>query len=212
VNTKGDTDSARWPPKRCDMPDLSKLSAKLTIDHTLNWTFRGVGLQMDGPGQAQFLNLVRLVDKTLLEYENARQYLQRYLNSHNQIGLFMRCVDHMENCVDSLNRVLSHLEGLRTSLHREQSRSSEPLPQIAREDIPSSTARKRINEIRDGIQHMDDRITKGRAGRDIAPIGLVVKSDSIELDNKEIYFVELAHWIEQVYAITERLVGYTPSS
>jgi hypothetical protein len=194
------------------MPDLSNLSATLTIDHSLNLVFGGAGLQMHGPGQAQFLNLVRLVDKTILEYENARQYLQRYVDSHNKLRLFMRCVDHMENCVDSLNRAFSHLEGLRTSLHREQSRSSEPLPQITREDIPSSTARKRINDIRDAMQHMDDRISKGRAGRDIAPIGLNVKSDSIELDNEEIYFVELVHWIEQIYAVTERLVGYTPTS
>lgn len=48
---------------------------------------------------------------------------------------------------------------------------------------------------------MDDRISKGRAGADIAPIGLNVKSDSIELDNEEIYFADLAHWVRQVYEV-----------
>jgi hypothetical protein len=194
------------------MPDLSNLSGTLAIDHMLNWTLRGVGLQMEGPGQAQFLNLVRLVDKTLLEYESARQYLQQYVDSRNKTSLYMRCVGHMENCVDSLNRVFSHLVRLRTSLHREQSHTSEPLPQIVREVIPSRTDRKRINDIRDAIQHMDDRIRKNRAGRDIAPIGLLVKSDSIELDGREITFIELADWIQQVYTVTERLVGYTSPS
>jgi hypothetical protein len=206
-----DNEAGRWPPKRCEMPSLSNLSSTLTIDYLLNYTFGNAGLQIVGPGGYQFLNLIRLVDKTLLEYEQAREYLQRYVDSHNKTSLFMRCVDHMENCVDSLNRVFLHLDGLRTSLHREQSHTSEPLPQINREDLPSTTNRKRINDIRDAIQHMDDRISKGRAGKDIAPIGLNVKSDSIELDNEEIYFVELAQWIEQVYAVTERLVGYAPT-
>ena len=206
------TDAGRWPPKRCDMPDLTHLHGKLTIDYFLSQTFGGTGLRMDGPGQAQFLNLVRLVDKTLHEYEQARQYLQRYVDSHNKPSLFMRCVDHMENCVDSLHRVFLHLDGLKVSLHKERSRTTEPLPQIDRKKLPKGNDKKRVDHIRDAIQHMDDRISKGRAGRDIPPIGLMVKSDSIELEDIEISFDELAHWIQQVWETTEHLVGYTPSS
>jgi hypothetical protein len=39
------------------------------------------------------------------------------VDSRNKTSLYMRCVGHMENCVDSLNRVFSHLVQLRTSLH-----------------------------------------------------------------------------------------------
>jgi hypothetical protein len=209
MNVYDNDQLGRWPPERCDMPDLSDLHGNLTFDYFLNRYFRRAGLQMEGSGQAQFLNLVRLVDKTLLEYESARQYLQQYVDSDNRTSLFMRCVDHMENCIDSLNRAFAHLEGLKTSLHYERSRTSQPMPQIDRQEIPSARNKKRINDIRDAIQHMDDRISKGRAGADTAPIGLNVKSDSIELDNEEIYFDELAHWVRQVYAVTERLAGYT---
>ena len=209
MNIYDDDQLGRWPPKRCAMPDLSDLHANLTLDYFLNRTLGNAGLQMKGSGQAQFLNLVRLVDKTLLEYESARQYLQQYVESDNRTSLFMRCVGHMENCIDSLNRAFSHLEGLKASLHHEQSRTSQPIPQIAREEVPNARSRKRVNDIRDAIQHMDDRISKGRAGAEIAPIGLNVKSDSIELDNEEIYFADLAHWVRQVYEVTGRLEGYT---
>lgn len=209
MNIDDNTQLGRWPPKRCDMPGLSDLHGNLTLDYGLNRIWNSAGLQMEGSGRAQFLNLVRLVDKTLLEYESARQYSQQYVDSDNRTSLFMRCVGHMENCIDSLNRAFSHLEGLKASLHHEQCRTSRPMPRIAREEIPNARNRKRVNDIRDAIQHMDDRISKGRAGASVAPIGLNVKSDSIELDNEEIYFAELAHWVRQVYEVTERLAEYT---
>jgi hypothetical protein len=206
------SESGRWPPRRCEMPDLSNLSGKLTIDYFLNYAFGNTELQMSGPGQAQFLNFIRLVDKTLLEYEPARFDLQNYVNSDNRTSLFMRCVDHMENCVDSLHRSFLHLDGLRTSIYRERQRTNEPLPDIHRDELPKSSNRKRIDNIRDAIQHMDDRISKGRAGADIAPIGLNVKSDSVELDHEEIYYAELALWIQQIYGVAEQLTNYTSSA
>ena len=206
------SESGRWPPRRCEMPDLSNLSGKLTIDYFLNYAFGNTGLQMNGPGQAQFLNFIRLVDKTLLEYEQARLDLQSYVDSDNRTSLFMRCVDHMENCVDSLHRSFLHLDGLTTSIHRERQRTNEPLPDIHRDELPKSSNRKRIDNIRDAIQHMDDRISKGRAGADIAPIGLNVKSDSVELDHEEIYYAELALWIQQIYRVAEQLTNYTSSA
>jgi hypothetical protein len=212
MNADNGNESGRWPPKRNEMPDLSNLPSKLVSGYFLNSTFGKAGLHMSGTGQAQFLNFIRLVDKTLLEYEQARLYLQRYVDSHNRTSLFMRCVDHMENCVDSLHRSFLHLHGLRTSIYRERQRTNEPLPQIHKHELPTSGDRKRIDNIRDAIQHMDDRISKGRAGADIAPIGLNVKSDSIELAHEEIYFTELASWIEQVHNVAEQLITYTPPS
>ena len=206
------SESGRWPPRRCEMPDLSNLSGKLTIDYFLNYAFGNTGLQMSGPGQAQFLNFIRLVDKTLLEYEQARLDLQSYVDSDNRTSLFMRCVDHMENCVDSLHRSFLHLNGLRTSIYRERQHTNEPLPDIDRDELPTSSDRKRIDNIRDAMQHMDDRISKGRAGADIAPIGLNVKSDSVELDHEEIYYAELALWIQQIYRVAEQLTNYTSSA
>jgi hypothetical protein len=210
MNADNDNQSERWPPKRCEMPDLSNMSDKLTISYFMNQTFGRTGLQLDGPGGYQFLVLIRLVDKTLLEYEQAREYLQRYVDSNNKTSQFMRCVGHMENCVDSLHRCFLHMEGLRVSLHKERERESDPLPHIGREEVPKKSSRDRVMRIRHAIQHMDERISKGRAGADIAPIGLNVKSDSIELDHEEIYFAELASWIRQVYKVAERLITYDP--
>lgn len=211
MNPDNDNEPGRWPPKRCEMPDLSKLSAKLTVSYFMNQTFGRTGLRMDGAGQAQFMNLVRLVDKTLLEYEQARKYLQRYVDSHNRTSLFMRCVSHMENCIDSLHRVFLHLKGLKASLY-EKTLMGEAVPQIRRDDLPKNSAYKRIMRIRHAIQHMDERISRREAGADTAPIGLKVKSDSIVLDYEEIYFAELASWIQQIHNVTEHLVTYSPSS
>jgi len=55
---------------------------------------------------------------------------------------------------------------------------------------------------------MDDDISKGKAGRDLAPIGLIVNSDSIELGGMEISHEDLASWIKQVYKATQRLIEY----
>jgi hypothetical protein len=114
----------------------------------------------------------------------------------------------MENCIDSLYRSFLHVEGLKVSLYKERERANEALPQIARENLPKKSNMKRVMRIRHAIQHMDDRISKGRAGADIAPIGLNVKSDSVELDHEEIYFVELASWIQQIYNVAMQLVMY----
>jgi uncharacterized protein Yka (UPF0111/DUF47 family) len=78
----------------------------------MNYTFGRTGLQLKGIGDYQFLNLVRVFDKTLTEYEQAREYLQRYVDSNKKMSSFLRCVGHMENCVDSLHRSFLHMEGL----------------------------------------------------------------------------------------------------
>jgi hypothetical protein len=129
-------ESGRWPPKRCEMPDLSNLSALLTVSYMLNRTLGNTGLQMSGSGQYQFLNLIRLVDKTLLEYGYARDYLQQYVDSDNKTRLFFRCTDHMENCVDSLRRSFFHIEELRLSLNKGRDSRQEPLPQLTSEELP----------------------------------------------------------------------------
>jgi hypothetical protein len=211
MNAKTGNQSGRWPPKLCEMPDVSNLTATLMVSYLQNRTLGGTGLQMGGSGQYQFLNLIRLIDKTLLAYEEARHYLQRYVASHNKTSLFMRYVNHMETCVDSLHRVFLHLEGLKASMHERRKLTNEPLPQIRREELPSKSARKRISRIRHAIQHMDERISRSEAGAEIAPIGLNVKSDSIELDHEEIYYAELACWIRQTYKVAEQLTTH-PSS
>jgi hypothetical protein len=165
---------------------------------------------MDGPGGYQFLNLIRLVDKTLLEYEQSREYLQRYVDSDNTTSLFFRCTDHMENCVDSLQRSFLHMEGLKVALHKEMKRTEETLPKIGRDELPKKSDRNRVRRIRNAMHHMDEKISRGEAGADIAPIGLNVKSDSVELDHEEIYFAELAFWIQQIYKVAVRLVMYEP--
>jgi hypothetical protein len=136
MNADNGNQAGRWPPKRCEMPNLSNLSPTLTIDYFLNYTFRNTGLQMEGSGGYQFLNLIRLVDKTLLEYKQACEHLQQYVDSHNVTSNFFRCTDHMENCIDSLRRSFLHMEGLQRSLDKESERRQGSLPQITDEELP----------------------------------------------------------------------------
>lgn len=210
MSADNDNESGRWPPKRCEMPDLPDLHGKFTLGYFLNREFRNTGLQIDGPGQMQFLNFIRLLDKTLIEYRQAREHLQQYVGSDSKLSQFFRCTDHMENCVDSLHRTFLHLEGLKASLHKEQERPNKPLPQINRDDLPKGKDRNRIRSIRRAIQHMDRDISRGKVGEGVAPIGLNVKSDSIELDHKIIYFTELAEWIRQTCVVAEQLIDYAP--
>ena len=204
------TQGGRWPPKRCDMPNLSGFSSNLTVEYFANRTLRNVGLEIPFPGRAFFLNLTRLADKTLYEYEEARKYLQRYVHSGNETTLFFRCVGHMENCVDSLHRIFQHTNRLQHHLHtlEEENHTGHPAPIISRNELPKSKDRARVAKIRRAIQHMDDDISKEKAGRNLAPIGLIVNSDSIELGGTEISHEDLASWIKQVHKATQRLIEY----
>jgi hypothetical protein len=183
------------------MPDLSKLDSKNILNLMLNRWLGGQGLQAD-PGRMYLSNLARLIDKALREYEDARSFLNQYVNSGNKTSLLFRCVYHMENCVEALHRAVLHAEKLRRDAST---------PKISKTVLPTPNAQTRLRNTRHAMLHVDEWIHKGKAGPGRSPIGLLVKSDSIQCGCEEIYFNELAEWITQVQEVTVQLIAHSPS-
>jgi hypothetical protein len=194
------------------MPDLSHLNNYLIGSYFLNRVLGGAGFQTPDRSRAFFLNLVRLTDKTLGEYEETRTHLQRYVDSPNKTSLLLKCTGHMENCIDSLHRLFKHASKLRNRLHTLEKETGQPVPKLDWKKLPKKKETDRIEHIRHAIQHMDDRISEGKAGEGISYIGLHVMSDSIELEDEIIYHRELAAWTQQVHKVAEQLVAYVPTA
>ena len=101
----------RWPPRRCEMPDLSGLRKKIVLDLILNWLFRGrrpLGQKPD----ALVNSFIRLVDKVVLEYEAARLSLLEYVSAPRGVmSPLFNAAGHLENCLNSLKRAIRFADG-----------------------------------------------------------------------------------------------------
>jgi hypothetical protein len=89
------------------MPDLGHLDSKNSLNAMLNVVFGGRGM-IGHPGQGLLTLYVRVMDKTVLEYEAARAALLSGSPRRTTSGATLfRTIDHLETCVDSLHaRVL----------------------------------------------------------------------------------------------------------
>ena len=91
------------------------------------------------------MNLVRLTDKALREYEQAREMLLAFTRDQNRISNYFRAIDHLENCVSATHRASLQAEVVR--------------PRLGRSLALTGHQKDRLVEIRDVIEHMDDRLT-----------------------------------------------------
>jgi hypothetical protein len=189
----------RWPPKRCDMPDLSQLSEKIVLNMMLNRAFLGRGPR-DLKASALVANFVRLVEKTLIEYKNIHASLLEYVNTpKTHISPYIHAVNHMETCLISLNRCKNYIQRIK---------GIKAIHQIPRDiKVLVKNNEKRIRNIRRAIEHLDADISQ-----DLIPvdemIAVVVKSDSVELYGIEIFFTELAEWIKELHSLASILSDY----
>ena len=67
-------------------------------------------------------------------------------------------------------------------------------------------ARMKWNEIRNAVEHMDERIRKGLVVDEL--IGLWIDDDGIELSGQKISFDELAEWMRELHGLSELLAAY----
>lgn len=192
------TDKGRWPPKRCEMPDLSGESDKKILGHMLNVFFRGGGPK-DWQAAAFSSNFVRLCDLATREYELAREALIEQVNTpNNMMSPLFRAVGHFEQCFSALQRALlfaHHKKG----------------PKLPHSDVLSNRVTKRLRDIRNAIEHTDKDLRKGKINENEPMPMMFVKSDSVKLCGNEIYYNELAEWIRALNKLAEFVVSYCES-
>ena len=183
-------DEGRWPPKQCEMPDLSSVSDTRTLSVIGNFIVRGIGAETYGHG-ASFLNFVRLVDQATREYKLARSALAKSVSSKTVVWeLLLRATDHMENLVTALCRAVGMIR------NEAAQRGHEVLP---------SDAINRLHGLRRSISQRDEEISQGIIAPG-QPIALRVKSDAVELGGYEVYYTELASWLRRLHRLADHLI------
>ena len=135
------------------MPALDHLVANMRVV-VLERSLAGPPTQLRGNhvATAVFVNFCRLTDKALLEYEAARADFDSYVSGAGSPLPYLRGIDHMENCIDATYRAVRHAEALR-------------LLKIGRgAPAPTKEQRDGLKQVRDAIQHSEDRLLKNSNG------------------------------------------------
>jgi hypothetical protein len=182
-------------PKECKMPDLSGLDA---LTNRLL-----VQVIIGDPGISKKValyrrNFVRLVDKALKEYHEAREAV--LADIAEAWGMyFIAFTDHIETCINATARLYKLLERIKSE------KEAPAFPRELRELV--ETKNESIRYIRDSVEHMDKDIQKGEVepGK---PIMLTVSEndESIIIANHEIKFEELAMVLEKMHGIAQYIL------
>jgi hypothetical protein len=146
------------------LPDLSALDNKLTANYMLSATFRGVF----PPGDAQHLvtAFVRSTESALRRYEEARLRLEHSTQADG-IAEYLRGADDLEIAFMALHRTMRLAEGLMLS----------DKTKVSKDQLPSKADRGLLRVMRNAIDHINQAIIDGHAGKG-QPLQLEVEHDS----------------------------------
>ena len=191
--------TGQWPPKTCEMPDLSSLNSKTSLTLLLNRVFAGGGPK-DPKSYALVMNFIRVVDVLVTEYESARESLAKFVNTPNDVispllvvtGSFELCITTMVRAINLGRRIRRDRRG----------------PTISRKmSALSDAVWERVNGMRNAIEHIDSELANGSwvPGE---PVCLLLKNNRLELAGREILYSELAGWITQLQQLSEELAQY----
>jgi hypothetical protein len=188
-------------PSECRMPDLSGL------DFLMNRLMVQALIGEPGLSQKTRLyrrNFVRLVDKALREYGEAREAIlaqiaemnrspQEMMKDGRSIYLFA-FTDHIETCINATRR----LYGLLPKIYSE--RQSPFLPRELRKLL--ETMQAAIVDIRNAIEHIDDMIQKDEIAHNRPIMATGSKNwDAVVVAKEEIEFEDLAMVLSKMHEI-----------
>jgi len=185
------------------MPDLSTLFRKNTLTVILTHVFTG-----GGPSTVRSAILlrayVRVVDKSLEDYELCRSAFEEYVSraSNTTFSPLFRAIGHMENCLGSVERGLRFARRL-----REESELAAAIPSLGalRKD-----SMRRVGILRNGTEHLDHRVIKGKiAEGDLSAIWL--DEEYMEFEGTRIQYSEFGNWLTELHGLAVDLARYRPS-
>ena len=135
-------------------------------------------------------SFVRLQDKAIREYRQAREAFLADIADHGRQMHFIEFTDHLENCINATSRLFRLLERIKSE------RESPSFPKELRRFV--ETKSPSVEGVRNAVEHMDkeirfDRVTPGK------PIALTVNKngDSVLASNCELSFQDLAKVLEK---------------
>jgi hypothetical protein len=150
-------------------------------------------LQATEPGYLLLINLVRLSDKAVHEYEQMRLTCEDFAANarHGKFGGYYTAPNHAETCISALHRAILYANGAR----REKG-----LPTIDKNRLPREFEVRELRSLRDMIQHTDQEITGGNIHLGDPPF-LAFSETQISLGSSSITFSTLAKWLRQIDAV-----------
>lgn len=142
---------------------------------------------------------VRLVDKAVREYREAREILLDEVAAKGRNLRFYAFTDHIGSCMNAVSR-LSKL------LNRIKSEKERP-------DFPTELRRlverysDTVTHVRNTVEHMDERIQKGEIAPG-KPIMLTCnqEGDKILVSNCEMKFKDLAMLLEKMHELAQHIL------
>ncbi|MDX2424767.1 MAG: hypothetical protein QNK15_00780 [Cycloclasticus sp.] len=196
------------------MPSLDHLETSLRSKRELG-KLLGVHAQPSGRAGQLADGYVRLIEKTILEYKEARRSLIAFLTDGTADHLH-RAQDHFESCIQALHRALNYLDRLRKFGYKLQ----DGMPFIPRPrelEVLRETVKKPVRCMRDALEHLDEDILNGVLSED-SPAGPHLGWDTAMLGTHKLSYADVAQWIEQLHkfaALLSRVnlqVGPTPTA
>ncbi|VTU24949.1 hypothetical protein SRS16CHR_03561 [Variovorax sp. SRS16] len=163
----------------------------------------GIRLGVHGPREPRGKQIadgfVRLVDKTVLEYQATRERMFRYICGDGYRLDYHRAEDHWESCVQSLHRAVNYLIRLRGMGYRDA--DGTPLvPRARAMDVLSESSISRIKKFRDLLEHLDDDIIDQRFPPDADPVHKLLWDRAV-LGGATLAYSDVARWSTQLFNI-----------
>jgi len=191
------------------MPDISDLAKHPLIPAlTLSLMF-SKGDQFSKKAALYLRNFIRLIDKSVKEYLKAREAILSQIKEKNRSSEEMQkegrviyifsFVDHAENCVNAIRRLLHLLESIK------KERMSPPIPKIPRKLIEAHG--NMIGNIRNTIEHLDEKIQNDECSKG-EPVMLFLAEDekSMVICKQNLRFCDLESVIRNFYDIGKYLI------
>jgi hypothetical protein len=154
---------------------------------------------------------IRLIDKAVDEYMEARKLIiaqiaegQRSNEATIRNGRYIymfKFVDHIENCISTVRRILRFLEILKGN------KDGLAFPQTVRRHIESLTMH--IVDVRNTVEHIDEKI-QNDAIQDNEPVMLKVadSQDGIIIGGQSLKFSTLSALIKQLHALGQSMAAW----
>lgn len=194
-------------PRECNMPDLSNLEPLLP--RLITVLLMGERGRITRKPALYRRNFVRLIDKALVEYGEAREYIllnveesklaPEEIKRSGQHIYNIGFANYIENCINAVSRLFKLLDRL-------NSEREITLPRTYRRSL--HTKYDGVINIRNYIEHIDEQIQKDETspGNPIM-ISVNKENDGVVVSRLEIKFNQLATVISSMHKIGLHLLN-----
>lgn len=174
-----------------DMPLDCTLRARRRTGKVL-----GVLGPFDTKGQLVVDGLVRLLDKSILEYRAAREELLSFFPD-GYINRYHRAQDHFESFVQSLHRAITYLDRLR-ALGFTHPNGVPVVPRPRELEVLRDDVKANVRKFRDNLEHLDRDILGLKLER-ADDVGPSLGTHAATIADATIVYADAVRWCSQIH-------------